>query len=65
MRSNHPTPTPAADGEASAIADEVERIVFAFDAGDSRRDAVKALAQRVRALRAQLNAKPEAPDAGA
>jgi hypothetical protein len=32
------------------LADRIEAIVFAFDAGDSRRDEVRALAAEVRAL---------------
>jgi hypothetical protein len=32
------------------LADRIEAIVFAFDAGDSRRDDVRALAAEVRAL---------------
>ena len=33
------------------LADEIARIVFAFDADDGRRDAVRLLAKRVRELR--------------
>lgn len=35
------------------LAEEIERIVFAFPAGDSRRDDVRELAQRVAAIEAE------------
>jgi hypothetical protein len=40
-----------AEGErARELADEIERMVFAFDAGDGRRAAVRELARKVRDL---------------
>src|SRR5690606_21261301 len=37
-----------------SLADEVSSIVFAFDSGDSRRDAVRELADRVSSLEAEF-----------
>lgn len=40
--------------QITTLADEVRSIVFAFDSGDSRRDAVRELADRVSSLESKL-----------
>jgi hypothetical protein len=48
----------ARSAEVEAIADEIERVQFAFDVNDSRRADLRKLAARVRALPARGTAEP-------
>lgn len=54
----------AVASEVEEIADEVERIVFVFNVGDSRRHEVRQLAQRIRALACLALPSPEGAENG-